>query len=208
MRSSLKRSAFIGDAALKAANESKYEIAIRLSIYSPALKDALNDVAINDELRSAHVKLLEQHELNIALIAACYKIRGQLARANIEHGVSDYLNQVKALTTEEGRLTTLIQAVQNAPSSQEKTPSAAIARGKAARETPTDRYLGRSEDGVTVSIVTDADIAAWRNRLAHIVDQKSRLNDAMTKANVTNFIELDTVTVETLRRAKILMASD
>jgi hypothetical protein len=208
MRSSLKQADFYARAALKLGTEGKYETSFRLSIYAPALMDASNDTGVSAELRPARTKLLDQHDLTVALITASYSIRTQLARANLNHGISDNLNWMKALAAEEGRLNALIKAVESAPSSQEKTAGAAIARAKAAREQPSDRYMGRGEDGVSLAIATESDIDGWRTRLAWIVDQRSQINDALTTANVTNFIVLDKVTMETLRRAKIVMTPE
>lgn len=201
MQVTLKRADFYARAALKAATETKYETTARLSIYATALLSSDPGHA-KETVTQVRAKLLDRHELSIKLIAASYAIRAQLAIANLEHGISANLNKMKALATEEGRMLALLKAHETG-SGQEKTVDAALARAKALREQPVDRYSGR-DDVVSIAVVADSDADGWRSRLARIVDQRSEVNDALTAANVSHFIELDRETIETLRRAAIL----
>lgn len=206
MKVILKRANFYANAALKAATGITYEPTVRLSIYSTATNDSSSAI-IRLEGEQAREKLLRQHSDSVALITAAYVIRDLLGQANLKVGVSTHLNTIKALTAEEGRLNALVKAVESA-ATNEQTAEAVLLRAQALRsQPPSDRYgYGSRTDHVEFGFMSNDDVAVWTQRLARIVEERAGLNDQLTLLNVTNFVTFDNVTIETLRRANILVA--
>jgi hypothetical protein len=206
MKVTLKRANFYANAALKAATGITYEPTVRLSIYSSATNDS-TAASIRLEGEQAREKLLRQHSESVALITAAYVIRDLLGQANLSFGVSTHLNTIKALTAEEGRLNALVKAVEDARTN-EQTAEAVLLQAQALRTQPTtDRYgYAARTDHVELGFMSADDSAVWTQRLARIVEERAGLNDRLTLLNVTNFVVLDKVTIETLRRANILVA--
>jgi hypothetical protein len=207
MKVTLKRADFYARTALKAATEAKYEPTLRLSIYAPALTASTERAdAVSGEFVSARTKLLNQHDLAIDLINAVYAIRAQLAHANATHGISAWLTENAKLAAEEGRIRALIKAMEDAwTSSAERSAVAVLAKAKATRDQPTERYMGRDNE-VTMAAFTEQDVATMRKQLKRIIDERAGINDALTAANVSNHITLDAATISILRKADILPA--
>jgi hypothetical protein len=203
MKVTLKRADFYARAALKAATEAKYDATARLSIYSPDLNTEVAQGVAN-AISAARTKLLAQHKLSLDLIRTTYAIRAQLAHANTAHGISARLTENVRLAAEEARLRALLKAME-ADAHIETSPEAVLAKAKAIREQPIDRYSGR-DDVVSVVAFTPEDTVNVRKQIKRIVDERAGINDALTALNVSNSITLDSNTVETLRKADILPA--
>jgi hypothetical protein len=213
MKVTLKRADFYARAALKAATEAKYDATARLSIYSPDLNTEVAQGVAN-AISAARTKLLAQHKLSLDLIRTTYAIRAQLAHANTAHGISARLTENVRLAAEEARLRALLKAMEAERGAGggaagdahiETSPEAVLAKAKAIREQPIDRYSGR-DDVVSVVAFTPEDTVNVRKQIKRIVDERAGINDALTALNVSNSITLDSNTVETLRKADILPA--
>jgi hypothetical protein len=208
MKTTLKRASLYAAAALKAGTESKHETTLRVSIYSSVANEA-SDAGIRADAQLVRTKLLEQHADSIALITAAYAIRSLLAEVNLTSGVSKHLNSVKALAAEEARLNALLRDVASSRTN-DTTADAVLLRAKAMRDQPkADRFgYASRDDTVELTVVSDDDIRAWTIRLARLAEQRAEINDALTTANVTNFVILDKVTIDTLRRANIIVTAE
>lgn len=206
MRVTLKRADFYARAALKAATDTNYyDASTSFSIYAPELADpAVSDTA-RPVVARAHEKLLQQHQLALDLIAACYTIRGQLAEINQQVGISTYLTRQARLAAEDARMRALLRAIEHDDKGE---PSLDVAMVKAAalRAGPTDRYGYGAGDSVKVALLTSEDAERIRRLIKRLGDDRSEINDLLTAANVSNMVTLDAMTVATLRRADLLPA--
>lgn len=205
MRVTLKRADFYAKAALKAANEGKYETAAKLSIYAPVLASVIGTAGVEDEVRLLHGKTRDQHQLSLDLITACYAIRAQLAAANLQHGISAALNRNAAMAAKEARTRALLKAIDDDAYRGERTAKAVLSKAAAMRDKPTEGYGLRSRDEVvTINVFGDEDVETLRKQLKRIIDQRATGNDLLTAANVSNEIVLSEATIATLKRADIL----
>jgi hypothetical protein len=206
MRVTLKRADFYARAALKVAMETNYhEAKVSLSIYAPELADRTVLAAAEPIVARARDKLMEQHQLALDLIAACYAIRRQLADSNARLGISDNLTRNAQLGAEEGRLRALLKATEPVDG-DDASLAVAMAKAAAQRTQPKDAYGFGRGDTVKVSLQDEAAVERLRRQLKRIADDRADINGLLTLANVSNLLTLDAATVLTLQQADLLPA--
>jgi hypothetical protein len=209
MRVTLKRADFYARAALKAATETNYgDASVAFSVYAPELADPAVAETAQPVVAKARTKLLDQQQLALDLIAACYAIRSQLDVANGRLGISDNLTRKERLASEEGRLRALLKAAERGAEA-EASLAVVLAKAAALRNRPKDSYgFGdRTSDTVKVALLDETDIERLRRQLKRLTDDRAEINDVLTTANVSNTVTLDAAVIAVLRRADLLPAA-
>jgi hypothetical protein len=131
------------------------------------------------------------------LLDALYDIRESVAKENTVSGVNTILTKIAKLDRQIGLLKEIIL--------KGETMEMRTLKGKLqkAATADTDRYSYGNDD-VETSVFTAENIEHAKKNIATMRRQKVSYQDDLLALNVTNTIEIDTMTVDTLRHEGII----
>lgn len=198
---SLKRADFLARAAETAATRNIAKLTTSFSIFAPELS---SDASLAEAVAKAHKKVQDEYKRSLDLLQCWATIRRQLAEANIKHGISPLLTEDEMLKKVQMIQRTVTGNYKDAEKA-EASPHAALAKAKNLREKP-DQFAMR-DFHVSVRLMSDAEHDEHKVRINQIADQRSALSNELASLNTTHQIELDVITVVTLREAKLLPAA-
>lgn len=182
MKITLRKANAIQAAIVEAVERLDFDPEIRLNEFQDP----------EHEILQAYEDFIAKGDRREALLDALYDVRKQVARANVESGVSDVLADL-ARVEKDIRFYNFVNRVK--PRVQGD-----VLRGKLEKlkEQPEGRSIYGREDSVTTTIFHTADLDVLIQAQKTAKKQKQKLQDALLEANIRNEIELSNKTEETL----------
>lgn len=150
------------------------------------------------EVASGNDKFMDAMNRRMRLLDALYYIRDAVSKANSDSGVDTILASVAKLDRQIGLMKEIV--------SNGEAIGIRELRGKLtkAAAADSDRHSFYGSDEVSTSVFTAENVDHAKQKIAEMRRIKVNYQDDLLSLNVTNTIEMDTMTVDTLRHEGII----